>query len=382
MLAVCFGSMALVIALSVFNGLEALLLSIHGSFDPELKVSLVKGKSFEVNEDLLDKINNTNGIEEITQVIEDNVYVKYKDSEMVVTLKGVSSNFLKQNQLNESVVYGDPDLVKNNINYALVGRGIQYALSISPSNDFYQLQIHYPRKTKSINPDPSRLTKRKSILPGGIFALEKQYDDNYIFVPLEFAEDLVDYNSRRTSLEIKTNDQFSVGQVQQALQTTLGQDYQVLNREEQHSDVLKVIKIEKLFVFFIFSFILIIASFNIFFSLTMLVIEKKPDVAILYALGASKKFIRNIFLTEGAIIAFSGSLLGLILGFLFCWAQQTFGFISMGMETSVLEAYPVKMVVGDFVLTGLVIIVIAFLASVRPANQATKSNLVENLSHF
>lgn len=113
----------------------------------------------------------------------------------------------------------------------------------------------------------------------------------------------------------------------------------------------------------------------------MLVIEKKPDVAILYALGASKKFIRNIFLTEGAIIAFSGSLLGLILGFLFCWAQQTFGFISMGMETSVLEAYPVKMVVGDFVLTGLVIIVIAFLASVRPANQATKSNLVENLSH-
>jgi len=275
MLAVCFGSMALVIALSVFNGLEDLLLSIHGSFDPELKISLVKGKSFEVNQDLLDKINNTNGIEEITQVIEDNVYVKYKDSEMVVTLKGVSSNFLKQNQLNESVVYGDPDLVKNNINYALVGRGIQYALSISPSNDFYQLQIHYPRKTKSINPDPSRLTKRKSILPGGIFALEKQYDDNYIFVPLEFAEDLVDYNSRRTSLEIKTNDQFSVGQVQQALQTTLGQDYQVLNREEQHSDVLKVIKIEKLFVFFIFSFILIIASFNIFFSLTMLVIEKK-----------------------------------------------------------------------------------------------------------
>jgi len=382
MLAVCFSSMALVIALSVFNGLEDLLLSIHGSFDPELKISLVKGKSFEVNQDLLDKINNTNGIEEITQVIEDNVYVKYKDSEMVVTLKGVSSNFLKQNQLNESVVYGDPDLVKNNINYALVGRGIQYALSISPSNDFYQLQIHYPRKTKSINPDPSRLTKRKSILPGGIFALEKQYDDNYIFVPLEFAKDLVDYNSRRTSLEIKTNDQFSVDQVQQALQTTLGQDYQVLNREEQHSDVLKVIKIEKLFVFFIFSFILIIASFNIFFSLTMLVIEKKPDVAILYALGASKKFIRNIFLTEGAIIAFSGSLLGLILGFLFCWAQQTFGFISMGMETSVLEAYPVKMVVSDFVLTGLVIIVIAFLASVRPANQATKSNLVENLSHF
>jgi len=151
MLAVCFGSMALVIALSVFNGLEDLLLSIHSSFDPELKVSLEKGKSFEVSQDMLDKITNTNGIEEITQVIEDNVYVKYKDSEMVVILKGVSSNFLKQNQLSESVVFGDPILVKNNINYALVGRGIQYALSISPSNDFYQLQIYMSLKGSEVD---------------------------------------------------------------------------------------------------------------------------------------------------------------------------------------------------------------------------------------
>ena len=222
------------------------------------------------------------------------------------TLKGVSSNYIQQNQLSDHIVVGGSELTRDGVNYALIGRGVQFTLGISPINDLQLLQVYYPRKSKSINLDPSRLIMVKHILPGGIFALEKQYDENYIIVPLDFAKELMDYGERRTSFEIKTGQSSSIEEVQQNLKATLGPDFQVLNTEEQHSDVLKVIRIEKLFVFLIFSFILIIASFNIFFSLTMLIIEKKKDVAVLFALGASRRLIRSIFLKEGGIITFKG----------------------------------------------------------------------------
>ncbi|MFA0961915.1 FtsX-like permease family protein [Roseivirga sp. BDSF3-8] len=374
MLAVMTGSAALIIVLSVFNGLEGLIRSLYDTFDPELKVTAVEGKTFSLTDSLLTQIDEVEGVRVITQVVEDNAYVRYRDSEMVVTVKGVSDNFLDQHRLDDMIVQGEMKLYEDGINYAIIGRGIQNVLSISPSNDFYALQVFYPKKgrTGNLALDPSRLTNRKNIMPGAVFAIEKQFDEQFIFVPLDFAEELMEYGDRRTSLEIQTTEEASVKDVQAALKELLGEKFQVYNSDEQHSSLLKAIKVEKLFVYVTFFFILAIASFNIFFSLTMLALDKKEDIKVLYAMGANDRLVRNIFLTEGGLISFLGAALGLFIGYSLCYLQSEYGMIGMGMQTSILEAYPVKMEWIDFVLTAASIIFITYLASFRPAGMATR----------
>ena len=217
------------------------------------------------------------------------------------------------------------------------------------------------------------MVNTENILPGAVFAIEKSYDENYVFVPIDFAVKLFGYEGKRTSLEIELSPAFSVEEVKQNLLSTLGDDFLVQTNAEIHGDLYKILEIEKLFVFLIFSIIIAIASINIFFSLTMLAIDKKKDVAILSAQGASSKLIRNIFLYEGCIVAFSGALVGLILGLGISYFQQTFGVISMGMQTSILDAYPVKILPGDVFYTVLCIIVITIITSIQPALKASKN---------
>lgn len=379
MVGVAIGTMALVIVLSVFNGLEDLIRSLYSSFDPEIKITASTGKSFEIDDHFLEKINNVKGVDIVTEVIEDNAYARYRDAEMVVKIKGVGNNFIDQQRIDQTIVHGELKLKKEGINYAIIGRGVQYMLGISPSNDFYTLQLFYPKNIRPGSLSATNIYNQRNILPGAIFAIEKQYDESYVFVPLDFAQELMEYGNKRTSLEIKASPGANIRTLQNSLKELLGEDFKVLNSDEQHSGLLRAIKIEKLFVFITFSFILAVASFNIFFSLTMLAIDKKKDIAILYAMGATDKIIRGVFLKEGALIAFIGAASGLGLGLLICWLQQTYGLVSMGMQTSVLDAYPVKMKFTDFIYTGLSIILITFLASFRPAILATKANIKDNL---
>ena len=379
MVAVAVGTMALVIVLSVFNGLEDLIRSLHNFFDPELKITAITGKSFEVDPDLISRIYEVDGVAVVTEVVEDNAYVRYRNAEMVVKIKGVQDNFIENQRIDQRIVQGELKLHEDGVPYALIGRGVQYSLSITKLDNQYAMQLYYPRRGRVSSLDPSRLTNQKLIFPSGVFAIEKQYDLNYIFVPLEFAVELLEYGNRRSSLDIKMKNGYSIAQVQQKLKAKLGDGFRVLNSDEQHSSLLKAIKIEKFFVYLTFSFILAIASFNIFFSLTMLAIDKKKDIAILFALGASQAMVRWIFLTEGAIISLSGAVIGLITGLIVCVVQQEFGVISMGMQTAVLEAYPVSMKFADFVYTGLAIIVITLVASYRPASIASRVELRSHL---
>ena len=293
-MAVCCAS--LIVVLSVFNGLEDLLRSLNNSFDPELKVNLVKGKSFEWNDDLKKQLERQPGVALITEVIEDYAYIKYRDAEMVVTMKGVDENFIKEHRIDDAIVQGDLQLTKGNANYAIVGQGVQYYLSIWPGDDMNALQIHYIKNVKSGSLDPSRLYSRKSIIPTAVFSIQKFYDENYIFVPLRFAEELLDYSGKRTSLEIKVVEDFDIDDVKESVAAVLGSDYQVLNNEEQHADLYKLLKIEKLFVFIALVLIMGVGSINILFVLSMLAIEKKKDIAILFSMGATARMIRQIFL--------------------------------------------------------------------------------------
>ena len=379
MIGVAVGAMSLIIVLSVFNGLEHLIRSLYGSFDPELKISAVKGKSFVVDSHFLNGLRNVEGVGEITEIIEDNALVKYKDKQLIIRLKGVGINFSKQNKIDSMVIIGRSFLSTNAKNKAIIGRGIQYRLGLSMDDEQFPLQIWYPKNKKAFGLNPETAFNKDLLFPTGVFTIEKQYDDNYIFAPISFVKSLMEYGNRRTSLELKTKPGYSVYDVQNKLKAHLGSSFSVLNSDEQHSSLLKAIKIEKMFVFLTFAFILAIASINIFFSLTLLAIEKQKDVSVLFSMGASRNFIKTIFMFEGGLIAIIGASIGLLFGFGVCWVQQTYKVISMGMKTSVIDAYPVLLDPKDFFITGATVILITVISSYSPAHQAS---LVDIKAHL
>jgi len=381
MVGVAVGTMALIIVLSVFNGLEDLVRGLYGKSDPDLLISAMQGKSFPVDSAFVDRISAIPGVALVTQVIEDNALLQYHDRQMVVKMKGMSENYFAQSNIDSAIVEGDHRLVRDGQDYALLGAGVQHELSIALDNRLSPLRLLYPRNTgkKTLSMNPETAFNEQAILAGGVFLIEQRIDDSYIFVPLEFARDLLRYDNRRTSLEVRVGDEHNVDDVKEELRRALGAKFQVLDSDEQHVSLLKAIKVEKMFVFITFAFILLIASLNIFFSLSMLVIDKKKDVAILRAMGATTQLVRNIFLLEGAIVAMVGAITGLVLGVGICWLQQTFHLVSMGMATAVVDSYPVKMQATDIVLTGLAIVVITISVSIRPALNASRLDVRDNL---
>ncbi|WP_426489771.1 FtsX-like permease family protein [Hymenobacter sp. 102] len=381
MVGVAVGTMALIIVLSVFNGLEDLVRSLYGKSDPDLVITAVQGKSFELSPALLAKLRATAGVRLVTEVIEDNALLQYHDRQMVVKMKGVSDNYHLQSNIDSAIVDGSHQLHRDGLDYALVGAGVQHELSITLDNRFSPMRLLYPRNTgrKTLSMNPETAFNEQNILAGGVFLIEQHIDDSYIFVPLEFAQNLLRYGNRRTALEVKAKPGRDISDVKDALKRQLGRGFKVLDSDEQHVSLLKAIKVEKMFVFITFAFILLIASINIFFSLSMLVIDKRKDIAVLMAVGASSRTIRNIFLLEGAIVAQVGAVTGLVLGVGICWLQQTFHIVSMGMATSVVDSYPVKMQLSDIVLTGIAIVVITISVSIRPALNAASLDLRENL---
>lgn len=379
MFIVAIATSALIVVLSVFNGLEDLLRSLNTSFDPELKVEVVKGKSFEFTPALKKSIESVKGVQIVTEVIEDYAYIRYRDADMVVTIKGVSDNFIDQHRLDNHISDGRLRLREQGINYAIVGSGVQYALSIGIESNIYPLQVYYIKNLKSGTLDVSKLYARRDIQPGSVFKIEKNIDESYVLLPLDFVQDLMDYGNKRTSLEIKTADGVSTNEVQRQLKSLLGNSFNVLTNEEQHKDLYKLLKMEKLFVFFFFVLLVVIASINIFFSLMMLAIDKKKDMAVLSALGAQGFLIKRIFLTEGGIIAFWGAAAGLLLGATICLLQNQFGLVGMGMDNAIVNAYPVKLKITDFAITSLVMVAITFVISFYPAQLAAKSFSTDQL---
>lgn len=379
MLGVALGTAALIIALSVFNGLENLIRTLYGSFDPDIKVTAVYGKSFELDPAKLKKIAHFPGIREVAEVIEDNALMRYRDRQMIVKIKGVSKNYAHLSHVDSTLIAGRFLKETDSVPLAVVGQGIKYQLNLQLSDVFVPIQLLYPRNRKSLNINPENAFNQLSVFPVGVFSIEKQYDESYVFVPLAFAQELIGYKNKRTSLEISVKNQDDIESVQRDLKTLLGNQFYIQNADEQHASLLRAIRIEKLFVYLTFSFIIGIASFNIFFSLTMLAIDKQKDVAILQTLGATPRLIREIFLKEGALIAVVGAGTGIVIGLSVCLLQMQFGLVSMGMESAVSDAYPVKLKISDFLLTSATILVITLSASIGPALKAARTDLREQL---
>ena len=320
-------------------------------------------------------IQQTEGVFIITEVIEDNAVLSYNGETDVIKIKGVSENFSMQHRMDSFMVSGNMNMHKQGRDFAIIGRGVQYKLSVPVNNQFASVQIFYPDKDKIKKVNSIDAFKIKSLQVGGVFAIEKQYDDNYVFVPLAFTQDLMNYENERTSIEIKVANGITINDVRDVLREKLGNQFLILNSDEQHKVLLRAIKVEKFVVNIMLSFILAISSVGIFFCLTMLTLNKRKDIAVLKSMGATKTFIRNLFMTEGMLIALSGATLGMVLGVGLCLLQQYTGFMTIGTETAVVDEYLVELRSGDLIWIACTVICISFAASIRPSIIASKLDL-------
>ena len=380
---VMVGTSSLIIVLSVFNGLEDLLKSLYINFNPEIKIVSNNSKYFIQNNDQINNINNIEGVDFVSKVIEDRAIASYNGIEIPVYIKGGDSSFSFQNRLNKNIVEGDFILKKNSSSYAVVGRGVKYKISLNLNDNFNNLILY------SVSPDfsfiPSGIQKKPfnqmSIIPSGVFAIEQQIDNNFIISSLAFVEKLFEKKNKITALELKINEKQDVYKIKSDIKNIVGDDYNVLTIEEQHSDLYKILKTEKLIVFIIFSFILIISSFNIFFLLSMHAIDKKRDLSILLSLGLTEKSIKKIFYFESMIISILGIIIGGALGVLLCVLQNEYGLVSLGMETAIIKYYPVKVKLSDILIIVSIVFFISIIASIKPsliAIQKINLNLLNN----
>jgi len=373
---IAIGTMALIIILSAFNGLDDLVRSLFSTFDPDLKITVTEGKTFSSTHENIKKLSNQEGILFITEVIEENALLKYGDKQYIATIKGVSDDFVKMSRI-DSMIYDGKFLLRDQKNnYALVGQGIASNLSIG-LNFITPIQIYVPKRTKNVILTPDKAFNRKYIFPSGLFAIQQDFDSKYIIVPIEFAQDLLDYTTEISSIELKIDPSFDLDRIQNNIQTLLGTEFEVKNRYEQQEFVYKIMQSEKWAIFFILTFILIIASFNIIGSLSMLIIEKKKDIETLRNLGANLQLIRKIFLFEGWMISILGAVTGLILGSVVCIIQQQFGLVKIqGGESFVINTYPVSMELPDFLFVFLTVLIIGYFAAWYPVRYITRKYIL------
>ncbi|AQG78456.1 ABC transporter permease [Spirosoma montaniterrae] len=374
MLGVGVGTMALIVVLSVFNGMEELNRQIFKSFEADMTVSPVEGKRFLASSALLTKLRQVPGVALVTPVAQDNALARYADRQTVVRVKGVDDNYVQRAQMDSAMIDGRLLLRENGINYAVVADGVRSDLSISPVDILTPLEVLYPQSGQAfsvLNPDAFN---REAMTVAGVFFIEATNYGNLVLVPLRVARTLFSYQPDEvTGLEIQLRPGTDEAAAKQALQAVVNTTLTVQSRDDLNQNLYRTIRIEKLVVALTLAFIILIASINIFFSLSMLVVEKRDDIKILFAMGATTGLVRRIFLTEGAIIALTGAITGLVLGISICLIQQSYGLITMGTTSSIVDAYPVRLELTDVVMTAILVILVTILTSWFPAQRAAES---------
>ncbi len=373
-IAIAVTTAALVVILSAMNGLTSVVADLYNAIEPDLKITSINSKYITDKNGLKKKIRTVSGIKNISWSIEENALIKLDDNQALITIKGVDDQFKIITQFDTVIVEGQYRFKYKDQYYGVFGRGVANKLGVNVNDFISPISIYAPArgKTESINPDDA-FTKIV-ISPAGIFNLNDDFDYKYVLIDLKAAQELFDCGDAVSKIEISLNKNESASSVQEKLATILGPDYQIKNRYQANDVLFKTLETEKLWTILILSFILVIATFNIIGALTMLIIEKKKDIKTLYNLGADQTFIRNIFMKEGFLITGVGALSGLIIGVGVCFLQQQFHFIKFDEQYMI--AFPIKMVLKDFIWIFAMVMGIGFLAAIYPVRIFTRNDLV------
>lgn len=339
-------------------------------FDPDIKITTAQGKTFSAHEMNDYNLEQIPGVIKYTQVVEENALLRYNQQQHLVTIKGVDSLFQLQSPLDSVIVEGKMLLQNDSNDFAVAGYGVAYYLGLD-LNDFENyISVYIPKRGNNVTVMPNEAFNQELIQAAGIFSIQQDFDDKYLIVPLRFARRMLDYSDELTSIEIRLNKEVNAVKVQEKIKKTLGEKFIVKSRFEQQEVLYKIMKSEKWAVFLILTFILVVASFNTIGSITMLILDKKKDISILYSLGAQNHMIRKIFFLEGFMITFIGAIMGLLLGTLVCWLQIQFGLVKLQSGGSfIFNAYPVKLIFLDYVFVMATLTIIGLIAAWIPAKR-------------
>ena len=374
-IAIAITTGALIVILSAMNGLTGTVASLYNTLEPDLKITIAKGKFFEASPQLISEIKGIDGIKVVSQTLSDKALIKNIDKQTLVSIKGVDDNFNKLTKIDSVIVdgfYGLSDT--SSVNKIILGRGIAGQLQINIREYVNDLSLFSPVKGKNTSLNPEDNLNQLYASPSGLFSINDEFDYQFAFVSLKTAKKLFDEPNKITAIEIGC-DKNKSDKIQKELQQKLGNKFVVKNRYQLNDVLFKTLQTEKLATFIILAFILIIATFNIIGALTMLIIEKRKDIKTLYCMGASIQLIRNIFMREGFLITGIGAGIGLALGLLVCWLQMQFHLVTFGDEF-VIPYYPIDIQLNDFIWLFGLIMLIGFFAALYPVRVFTKMDLM------
>ncbi|MBQ7823722.1 MAG: ABC transporter permease [Bacteroidaceae bacterium] len=366
---VVIATMAMVCVLSVFNGFQILIASLYSTIDPQIKVTPIQGKTFDVSDPAIQEMAQWPEIAQLSPVIEENVLMVYGNRQVPALLKGVTNQYEKQTRINDIIIDGHFLLHDTVSDYATLGVGL--ANSLATGAGFRRpLMVHVPKRTARINiGNPASSLSSGRLFMTAVFQVNQaEYDDQIAIVPIDFARKLFDYTTEASALEITLKSQANESKTIQRIKQQIGENFEVKNRMEQKEASFKMVQIEKWVSYLILGFILMIASFNAIGSLSMLIIDKKADIATLKSMGADNSLISNIFLTEGWLISAIGAVTGIVIGILLCLGQQTFGWITLGemSEAFIIDAYPVAIKPLDIAAIFALVLILGFFTAWYP----------------
>ncbi len=373
---VALATLAMVCTLSVFNGFQDMVATFFTAFDPQVKITSVKGKVFDGSMPVLSQIKNMPEVAVYSESVEDNAMVQYKGRQVMAVIKGVEDNFDKLTPI-DSILFGRGELILHDevADYAIPG--LQLLSTLGTGIRFLDpLEVYAPKRGAKINmANPMSSFVSDDLFSSGLtFTVnQEKYDGSYILTSIDFARNLFQYDKEVSAVNLRLHPTANEKDVISKIKRILGEDFYVQDRYEQQADTFRIMEIEKLISYIFLTFILMIACFNVIGSLSMLIIDKKNDVQTLRNLGASDNQIVRIFLFEGRMISFIGAVAGVILGLILCIVQQEYGIISLGNSGSfVVDSYPVSVHAWDVVLIFITVLVIGFISVWYPVRYLSK----------
>jgi len=372
-IAIAFATAALLILWSTFNGFEGLVKTLYSTFYTDLKVSAASGKTIELTPEQVSGIRQINGVANLSLTAEEKALIQNGEYKTIIDLKGVDDAYTDVTTITSGMVRGNYELGDAEHPGVVLGLGIENVLALLSDRSIGQLTIMLPSRNVAEFSNPMSAFTQANVTPYGSFGVQQEFDNAYVLTNLDFLKEHLKFRpDEYTAAEIKLIREKDTENVKKAIQSLLGKDYLVQTRFEQNRSLYNVMRLEKYAIYAIFILVLIVAAFNMIGALSMLVLEKQKDIQILQSMGATRSWIRRVFLTEGILLAGIGALSGIIFAVAICLVQIQFKLIKLEGTSFVIDYYPVKMIPEDFIIVVATVFIIAILASWIPANRAAK----------
>lgn len=375
-ISICVATFAMIFVLSVFNGFNVVISDMIHQLSPDLNISTVKGKTINLNEFPLDKIKDINGVDYVFPTITEDVLFKNSNKQQIGQVKGVPNDYNKISRIKGTILNDSTfNISNNNINFGIPGAGMAYYLGINVYHPYSSIQVFVPKRGNASSFSLENSFNTSRLFVTNVFSTQQEVDETMVLAPFTWLSDLMEYDSLASNVEIFIKDKGQLNKIKKEIKSILGDNYKVYDQYEQQETLYKMMKSEKLAVYLILTFILIMGTFNMIGSLSLLIIDKRKDISVLRAMGADNTLVKKIFINEGLLISVVGGLLGLLLGIVAVLIQQQFGIISLGNSDGnyVIDAYPVALQITDIVLVFVTITIIGCIASFFTANKSIKN---------